>query len=119
MTVARKVALVSLLLLGACGQSSTKITCPDPATVAPPSIGGAAYVSELTGRLAGPDRENSITEALAEIRRRDPSLDSTAVTNILVAADCPNAVAKPDHDAQAVRARIAAFRAQVDQLQGT
>ena len=118
MTVAPKVALVALLLLGACGQSSKQLTCPDPSSVAPPSI-GAAFVNNLTTRLAGPDRENSITEAIGEIHRRDPSLDATAVTNILVAADCPNVMAQPDHDANADRARIAVFRAQVDQLLGS
>ena len=117
MTGARKATVATLLLLGGCGQAASQLTCPDPAGIAPPSI-GTAFIADLTGRLAGPDRENSIVEAIAEIHRHDPSLGSATVTNILIAADCPNALARPDRGAAADRARIAGFRAQVDQLLG-
>ena len=115
MTGAGKRAMVALLLVAACRQPSEQMTCPDPQTVASPTI-GAAFVNGLTGRLAGPDRENMITEALAEIQRRDPTLDKTTIINIMVAAECPNVFAKPDHDPKTMRARIALFRAQVMQL---
>ncbi|WP_066801312.1 hypothetical protein [Sphingomonas soli] len=105
------------LMLGGCGHTPSPAACPDPGAVAPPSI-GTAFVKDLTGRLAGPDRENTIAEAVAEIHRRDPSLGSATVTNILIGADCPNALSRPDHDLEADRARIAGFRAQVDQLLG-
>lgn len=60
-----------LLMLGGC-ESKVPPTCPDPAAITPPSI-DSEYVTNLTARLAGPDRENSITEAIAEIHTRDPS----------------------------------------------
>lgn len=58
-----------VLLIAGCGHARNAVRCPDPADVAPPSIGGTSYVSGLTMRLAGPDRENSISEAIAAIRR--------------------------------------------------
>ncbi len=72
----------------------------------------------LTGRLAGPDRANTVTEAIAEMHRRDPTIDADGLTNILITADCPNALAKPRHDGDDDRARIAAFRAQVEYMLG-
>ncbi len=75
-------------------------------------------MADLTTRLAGPDRANSITEAITEIRRRDPAIDADGLTNILIVADCPNALAKPAHDNADDRTRIAAFRAQVEFLLG-
>lgn len=105
---------LALLLLAACGKSPVP-ACPDPASVAPPTI-GAAFVTNLTTRLALGDRENTIAEAITALRKRDPSLDSTTITDILIAADCPNALAKSDNEPDADRARIAAFRAQVAQL---
>lgn len=110
----RIVAGLALLFLSACGKSPVP-ACPDPASVTPPTI-GTAFVTNLTARLALGDRENTISEAITAIRQRDPSLDATTITDILVAADCPNALAKSDNEPDADRARIAAFRAQVDQL---
>ncbi len=113
----RMIAAAGLaLLLGGCVQSAAPVQCPDPAAVAPASIGGAAFVAGLSGRLAGPDRENSITEAIGAIHQRDPSLGADRITDILIAADCPVAASRPDNGAAADRARIAGFRAQVDQL---
>lgn len=105
------------LLLAGCAQPAAPLTCPDPAAVAPPAI-GTPYIHDLTARLAGPDRENSIALAIAEIHARAPVLDSMAVTDILIAADCPNSLAQPDDSDANDRARIAAFRAQVDQIIG-
>lgn len=110
------VALCLGLVLAGCANEAPAVECPVPADVAPASIGGAAYVTGLTARLAGDDRENSITEAIGEIRSKAPELGSAAIVDILIAADCPNAVAMPDRSETAVRARIAAFRAQVEQL---
>lgn len=107
-----------VLLLAGCGQARTAVQCPDPAEVAPPSIGGASYVAGLTMRLAGPDRENSISEAIAAMRRADAALDASEITDILIAADCPNVALLPGGSEDAARARIAAFRAQVDALLG-
>lgn len=105
------------LLLASCSGAADVAQCPDPAAVAPASI-GASYVAGLSQQLAGPDRENSITVAIADLHRRDPKLDSTAITNILIAADCAVVSAKPDHDDATDRARVSGFRAQVDQLLG-
>lgn len=105
------------LSLSSCGQSAQALQCPDPASVVPPRI-GAAYVAGLTARLAGPDRANSITGAISEMRRLDPAIGADGLTNILIVADCPNALAKPAHDDADDRARIAMFRAQVDYLLG-
>ncbi|MDR7258630.1 hypothetical protein J2X47_002820 [Sphingomonas sp. BE270] len=107
------------MVLGGCAPPSKPVGCPDPAAVAPASIGGASYVAGLTGRLSGPDRENVIAEAIAEIHRADPGMSADAITNVLIAADCPVAAAKPDHTESADRQRIGQFRAQVDQLLGS
>ncbi|MES2020040.1 MAG: hypothetical protein V4460_01940 [Pseudomonadota bacterium] len=106
------------LFLGGCSSSKpiTVVGCPDAAAVAPASIGGAGYVAGLTGRLGGGNRENVVEEAVKEMRRMDPAISPDAMTNVLIAADCPLAVARPDHDASADRARIAQFRAQIDQI---
>jgi hypothetical protein len=108
----------SVLLIAGCGEAQTAAQCPDSVDVAPPSIGGASFVTGLTMRLAGPDRENSISEAIAAMRRADPALDASEITDILIAADCPNVAAQPGGSENADRARIAAFRAQVVELLG-
>jgi hypothetical protein len=105
------------LSLGGCAGDAPAMQCPDPAAVAPPSI-GTSFITGLSARLAGPDRENTIAEAIAEMHRRNPKLGSSVITDVLIAADCPVAAAQPDHDEAADRARIAGFRAQVDQLLG-
>lgn len=110
------VATVPILLIAGCIQARAPVHCPDPARVAPASIGGVAFVANLTGRLAGPDRENVVAEAISEMRKTAPDMSNEAITNVLIAADCPVAAAKPDHDAAADRDRIATFRAQIDQI---
>ena len=110
-------ATCAALPLCGCGKPAQVVQCPDLAAVTPASI-DPALVGGLTARLAGPDRENTITEAVAEIHARDRSLDADAITDILIAADCPNDLARPDHDIAAVRDRTAAFRAEVDQILG-
>jgi hypothetical protein len=114
----RSIPLCLAILLAGCGDVTARVQCPDLSSVAPASIGGAAYVRGLSERLAGPDRENTVTEAVAEIERRGPRLGSDAITNILIAADCPNAAARPNRSEAADRARTAEFRAQVQQILG-
>lgn len=106
------------LLLAGCSNSSSPTTCPAAVDVAPASLGGEAFVTGLTRRLAGGDRENSITEAIRQIHDKAPQLDSNAIADILIAADCPNAAALPDQSEAAINARIATFRAQVEALLG-
>ncbi len=105
------------LLLWGCAQAAPPAQCPDLATTVPASI-GAPFLAGLTGRLAGPDRENGIAEAIAEIRRRDPSLGSAAIVDILLAADCPNMRSLPGRDIAAERERVANLRAQVEDMLG-
>ena len=62
--------------------------CPDPAMVAPPSVGGAAEVRSLAGMLSGSDNENAITEGAQDLHRRDHTLSADRITDILIAADC-------------------------------
>lgn len=112
-------AIASAVLVTGCAREPAPIDCPSAAAVAPAAIGGAAYVAGLTDRLAGADRENVILEAIGEMRHADPAMRSDAITNVLIAADCPVAAARPDHTAAASRARIAHLRAQVDQLLGS
>jgi hypothetical protein len=106
------------LLLCSCSPSKLPIACPDPALVAPASIGGASAITALTGPLAGPDRVNTIKEAAARFRKRDPSITNSAITNFIIAADCPNLMASGAPSAQAERARISAIRAQVTSILG-
>ncbi len=111
-------AVMSLVvILSACSKATQPVQCPDPTTVVPASV-GVSYVAGLTSRLAGPDRANTISEAIAEIHARDPSIDADGLTNILIAADCPNVAAKPGHSGEVDRDQITNFRAQVDQLLG-
>lgn len=42
-----------VLLIAGCGQARNAVQCPDPADVAPPSIGGASYVAGLTHASRG------------------------------------------------------------------
>jgi hypothetical protein len=111
------VAAVAGALAG-CGQQQpqAQIQCPDRSAILPASVGGPAFVQGLTARLAGPDRENTIVWAITEMHRRAPQLGGDVITDVLIAADCPNAIGKPDHSEAADRTRIKEFRAQVDQL---
>jgi hypothetical protein len=56
--------------------------------VAPASVGGAAEVQALSGRLSGADQQNAITQGALELHRRDPSLGADRIIDILIAADC-------------------------------
>lgn len=105
--------LCALPLAGGCGAAPrTQVQCPAFADVAPAAI-GSDYLADLSHRLAGPDRANTVATAVADMRGRAPTLTADELTDILIAADCPNAIARPDHGIAADRARIAAFRAQV------
>lgn len=100
-------------LLCSCNLSKPPIACPDPALVAPASIGGASAVTGLTSPLSGPGRENTIKEAAARFRKRDSRITNSEITNIIIAADCPNLMASGAPSAQEKRARISVVRAQV------
>jgi hypothetical protein len=104
------------ILLGSCSPSKLPIACPDPALVAPASIGGASAVTGLTALLNGPDRLNTIKGAAARFRKRDPSITNSVITDIIIAADCPNLMASGVPSAHDERARIAATRAQVTSI---
>ncbi len=109
----RILPLCVLLLAGGCATApKAQVQCPAFADVAPPAI-GSDYLEGLSQRLAGPDRANTVATAVADMRTRAPTLTADQMTDILIAADCPNAIARPNHDLAADRARIAAFRAQV------
>ncbi len=108
----------ALFVCGCSAAPQAQVQCPVLADVAPPAI-GSDYLVDLGHRLAGPDRANTIVTAISDMRTRAPTLTADEMTDILIAADCPNANARPDHDIAADRARIAAFRAQVLELMGT
>ena len=107
---------ICLLVLVGCARAPAPVQCANPTEVAPNSIGGAQFLQGLTAKLAGGDRENTIVEAIGEIRHRDPALTNDAITDIIIAADCPNSAARAGHDDPAVRADLAALRAQVEPL---
>ena len=46
-------AIASAVLVTGCAREPEPIECPSAAAVAPAAVGGAAYVTELTDRLAG------------------------------------------------------------------
>ena len=104
-----------LLALCSCSAPKAQVQCPAFVDVAPAAI-PSDYLEDLSQRLAGPDRANTVVTAVADMQKRAPTLTPDEMTDILIAADCPNAAAKPDHDIAADRARIAAFRAQVNTL---
>ncbi len=85
-----RVAIVCSIALAsaACTAKSGASQCPDPAMVAPASVGGAAEVKSLSGMLSGPDNENAITESAQELHRRDHTLGADQITDILIAAEC-------------------------------
>lgn len=56
-------------------------------------------------------------EAIGEIRRADATMYPDAITNVLIAADCPVAAARPHRRGN--RERIAYLGAQVDQSLGS
>lgn len=104
--------VVTACLLASCSAGQDSDQCPDPATVAPASIGGAGAVQALTGELAGPNRGDSISTAIRTFHQRDPSLTSDELANILLAADCPNIRG----DVATQRRRLGEFRSQVDSI---
>lgn len=106
------------LLLWACKPSTPAVSCPDPALVAPASIGGASAVTSLTSSLAGSDRENAIDEAATRFRRQDPGISTDAIVDVIIAADCPNLAHGGVADAQAERVRISAVRSRVIAILG-
>lgn len=110
------ILITALLLTAGCGRQAESATCPSARDLAPSSV-PAGYLDDLTARLAGPDRENSISEAVARMHRTAPQLTASEVTDILIAADCPN-TSTSDDDVASMRARIAEFRGQVDVLMG-
>lgn len=108
----------ALFFLAAC-TSPPPLPCPDASAVVPAVLGGDAYFRGLTDRLGGTDRENTITEALADMQKRAPTLTSDERIDILIAADCPNAAASPYRTEASERARIAAFRGEIGQIVGS
>lgn len=112
----RCAGLTSISLLFAACTSPAPQACPDSSAVVPPTLGGAAYLRGLTDRLAGGNRENAISEAMADMQQRAPKLTSDERLDILIAADCPNAAASPYRTEASERARIAAFRGEVEQI---
>ncbi len=75
------------IIMGSCAPKP-EAQCPDPAMVAPASVGGAAEVRSLAGMLSGPDKENAITEGAQDLHRRNRALPADRITDILIAADC-------------------------------
>ena len=69
-------------------------------------------------RLAGGDRENTITEAIGEIHRMAPQLDANEITDLLLAADCANAARDESEAPEVTKQRMATLRAQVTALIG-
>jgi len=103
----------AVFLLAAC-TSPAPPTCPDAASVVPAKLGGATYLGGLTERLAGPDRENVVLEAVQDMRKKDPALTPDEMIDILIAADCPNT--DPTTSDANERARIKVFRDNVEQI---
>ena len=99
-----------LILTAGCKPAQRGAVCPDPQAVAPASIGAKA-VTALTPVLAGPDRENEISEAIHRFRATDPTISDDTVIDIMIAADCPNA--SPGADAATMKARAGRLRAEV------
>lgn len=105
--------LTATILLSACSAHSTSARCASAADLSPDL--DAAWFADLSARLAGPDRENSISEAIFNLRRTHPEFNSTMVEDVLIAADCP-AATRAGLSADGAKGRIADLRAQVDQI---
>jgi len=110
--------LVCPVLLWGCAPRRPPISCPDPGLVAPPAIGGAKAITSLTPLLAGGNWENEVDEAAARFRRADPSISADAVLDVMIAADCPNLVARGVPDARTERDRVATIRERVATILG-
>jgi len=109
-------ACVTLLLCG-CSRQESAGQCAPLSSVVPKSI-NPELAAGFTARFAGPDRANSIAEAITQIHAADPSLNADQITNILIVADCPNAAASGAQDEAGTRTRLGRFRAQVVTLLG-
>lgn len=105
--------IVALGLLPiACKPAAPSATCTISSSAAPASIGGAAAIASLTPVLAGPDRENSIDEAIRRFRTLDPTISDDQMIDIMIAADCPNG----GTDMERRRSRAKRLRAEVGAL---
>jgi hypothetical protein len=110
-------AASATLLLMSCADGGKLPRCGDGYSVASPAI-GKAFVRDLTSRLAGPDRENTIAEAIRQMRSKDPTIATDDVVDVVIAADCPNVTARADADRSSDLAHVAALREQVYALLG-
>ncbi len=103
------------LAAASCTQKPEATQCPDPAMVAPVSVGGASEVRAIASTLSGQDRENAIAEAVRILHQRDPALGSARITDILIAADCErprtNEATRPlqDKDVKDISRRVEAI----------
>jgi hypothetical protein len=104
-------ALTATLLLGACSHGQAAI-CPQASDLSP-SLDDA-WFADLSVRLAGPDRQNTIIEAIHTLHRTHPEFGSTIIADVLIAADCPAATKATLSEGDA-KARIATLRAQIDE----
>ena len=111
------IALLAITLASGCSSDKHETSCTIAADIAPASI-SPGYIADLTMRLAGGDRENAITEAVAQIHQKAPELDADEIADILIAADCANAARGQSEDPAVTKQRLATFRAQVVTLLG-
>lgn len=103
----------AVTLISACSSHSSSEECPKVSDMSPSLDAG--WFADLSARLAGPDRANSISEAVANLHRTHPEMDSTMIEDVLIAADCP-VVTRAGLSADGAKARIADLRGQVDQI---
>ena len=103
--------MTATMLLAACAHEKPP-ECPKAGDLS--SSLDSGWFADLTVRLEGPDRQNSIADAIANLHRTYPEMDATMIADVLIAADCPAATraALPEDGA---RRRIATLRAQVEQ----
>lgn len=105
----------AVMLISACSAHSSSAECTKVSDLSPSLDAG--WFADLSTRLAGPDRENSISEAVANLHRTHPEMDATMVEDVLIAADCPVAT-RAGLSADGVKARIADLRGQIGQVLG-
>ena len=111
------IALVAALLVSGCSSEKHEANCTIASDIAPSSI-SPGYIADLTMRLAGGDRENTISEAVSQIHQKAPEMDADEIADILIAADCANAAQGQSEDPAVTKQRLATFRAQVVTLLG-
>src|SRR5690606_4043497 len=107
--------LVLLALAGGCSNNPAETSCAVATDIAPSTI-SPRYIADLTVRLAGGDRENTITEAVGRIHTLAPHLDADEIADILIGADCVNATRGQSQDPAVAKQRMATLRAQVETL---